>query len=195
VAFIGDSLTDLGVGGGGYVRYLRRRCPKSTFTSFAKGGAMVNQMRGHFEAAVIAVPPGTFTHVVVFGGVNDLYSDETAGRTPAKIERDLSAMYRASRERGLRVVSLTAAPWGGFTRYFNERRAAATRELNRWILAQAAEQTVDTVVDAWSLLSCGDPERLCPHYERPRPDGLHFGAAGHERLGAALYDAEFSRCP
>lgn len=194
VALIGDSLTDFRPGGGGYVRFLEKRCPESTFTNFAKGGAMVNQMRARQLPSVAREPASRFTHLVVFGGVNDLYSDETAGRTPAKIEKDLEAMYAAGKAAGLRVLALTVAPWGGFARYFNERRGAATRELNAWILEQPSKKTVDVVVDAFSVLSCGDPERLCPRFEPPFRDGLHFGALGHEALGQALYDAEFNGC-
>jgi lysophospholipase L1-like esterase len=160
----------------------------------AKGGAMVNQMRARQLPRLAHEPAARFTHLLVFGGVNDLYSDETAGRTPAKIERDLEAMYAAGKARGLRVVALSVAPWGGFTRYFNERRSAATRELNAWILDQPSKKTVDVAVDAFSLLSCGDPERLCPRFEPPFRDGLHVGTLGHEALGRALYDAEFDGC-
>ncbi|HEY3495311.1 MAG TPA: GDSL-type esterase/lipase family protein [Polyangiaceae bacterium] len=194
VALIGDSLTDFRSAGGGFVRYLEARAPKSRFSNFAKGGAMVNQMRRHFETSVLAEPPGTFTHLVLFGGVNDLYSDETAGRTPAKIEKDLTAMYRAAKERGLRVVAIDVAPWGGFAKYDNPKRRAATLELNTWILEQEKTGAVDIAVDAYRLLSCGDPARLCPRYEPPHKDGLHFGKAGHEVLGEALYAAEFRRC-
>jgi lysophospholipase L1-like esterase len=194
VALIGDSLTDFRSGGGGYVRLLEQRCPESTFSNLAKGGAMVNQMRARQLPSVAAQPVSRFTHLVVFGGVNDLYSDETAGRTPAKIETDLAAIYAAGKGRGLRVVALTVAPWGRYTRYFNERRSAATRELNAWILEQPSAQTVDVTVDAFALLSCGEPERLCPRFEPPFRDGLHFGALGQEALGQALYEAEFSTC-
>jgi lysophospholipase L1-like esterase len=194
VALIGDSLTDFRAGGGGYVRYLEARCPRSTFANFAKGGAMVNQMRARQLPSVELEPASRFTHLVVFGGVNDLYSDETAGRTPAKIESDLEVMYAAGKRRGLRVVALTVAPWGGYSRYFNERRAAATRLLNAWILEQPSKGSVDVVVDAYSVLSCGDPDRICPRFEPPFRDGLHFGTLGQEALGQALYDAEFKGC-
>jgi lysophospholipase L1-like esterase len=195
VALIGDSITDYRSHGGDFVRYLERHCPASHFENFAKGGAMVNQMRARFEATLASEPKHTFSHVVVFGGVNDLYSDETAGRTTQKIETDLSALYAGARALGARVVAITVAPWGGFTRYFTPHRAETTRELNAWILAQTADGSVDTVVDAFSLLACGDPDRLCERYERARSDGLHFGSAGHEVLGRALYEQEFQRCP
>ena len=193
VALIGDSLTETRVGGG-YVRYLESRSPKSRFVNYAKGGAMVNQMRRQLDA-MLADPEDGFTHLVVFGGVNDLYSDETAGRTVPKIEADLGALYAAGRARGLRVVGITVAPWGGFNKYYNARRGATTRELNAWILAGTTRRDIDVAVDAYSLLSCGDPERLCPRFALEKSDGLHFGKLGHETLGRALYDAEFARCP
>jgi lysophospholipase L1-like esterase len=188
-------LTDFRVHGGRFVRYLEQRCPGSRFENFAKGGAMVNQMRRHLADNVLSEPAGTFTHVIVFGGVNDLYSDETAGRTNDKIERDLSAIYAASRAHGARVVAVTVAPWGGFSRYFTPHRAETTRSLDAWIQGERANGNVDVVVDAFSLLSCGDPDRLCPRYERAHSDGLHFGDGGHEALGEALYRAEFESCP
>lgn len=190
VAALGDSLTDYRSGGGGYLRWLERRCPESEFVNFGKGGDMVNQMRRRFEAEIATQPSGRFTHLVVFGGVNDLYSDETAGRSNAKIQRDLSAIYERARSRGVRVVAITVAPWGGFSRWYTQRRGAATEELNAWIKAGPA----DAVVDAYALLSCGDRERLCPEYAAPFKDGLHFGKKGQELLGEALYRAEFERC-
>jgi lysophospholipase L1-like esterase len=192
VALIGDSLTE-GRVGGGYVRYLEKRSPESRFVNFAKGGAMVNQMKRQLHA-MLGDPDGAFTHLVVFGGVNDLYSDETAGRTVRKIEADLAALYAGGRARGLRIVAITVAPWGGFGKYYNARRGTATRELNAWILAGPERGESDVVVDAYTLLSCGDPERLCPRFTLAKSDGLHFGKLGHETLGGALYDAEFSRC-
>ncbi len=195
VALVGDSLTDERSHGGAYVRYLAERCPASRFENFARGGAMVNQMRRWFEERVVPEPRGTFTHVVVFGGVNDLYSDETAGRTTATIEADLSAIYTEAKAAGARVVALTVAPWGGFSRWFTPHRADTTRELNAWILAQHDAGAVDVAIDAHTLLACGDPDRLCPRFETAHSDGLHFGAAGHEALGQALYAAEFEGCP
>ncbi|HEX7668037.1 MAG TPA: SGNH/GDSL hydrolase family protein, partial [Polyangiaceae bacterium] len=155
VAAIGDSLTDPRSNGGRYLRLLAERCPESRFDSYGKGGEMVNQMRRRFAADVLGIPPDPgkprYTDVIVFGGVNDLYSDLTAGRTVKKITTDLSAMYVAAREHGLRVVAVTVTPWGGFSRYFTPARAATTAELNHWILAQPAAGTVDFAVDAFPL--------------------------------------------
>jgi lysophospholipase L1-like esterase len=190
---MGDSLTDARSHGGKFLDVLRRRCPLSRFDNYGVGGQMVNQMRHRFDDDVFGPGKPAYTHVIVFGGVNDLYSDQTAGRTPALIERDLTFMYQEAHRHGAKVVALTVAPWGGFTRYFNASRSAATLDLNRWILAQRDSGAVDAAVDAYGLLSCGDPTVLCPSYTAPFHDGLHFGSEGHERLGEALAQV-FATC-
>lgn len=195
VAVIGDSLTDASSNGGKYVAYLKKRCPQSRFDNYGKGGDMVNQMRKRFFRDVIPVVDKVrYTHLIVFGGVNDLYSDLTAGRTPEKVGKDLSAMYRAAKEHQMRVVAVTVSPWGGFDKYYNERRGKSTLELNAWMKKQQAEGAIDVVIDAYALLSCGNAERLCPEVAVPYKDGLHFGPLGHEKLGAALYEQVFKGC-
>jgi len=198
IAAIGDSLTDPHSHGGRYLETIAQRCPKSRIDNFGKGAAMVNLMRKRFASRVLAADDGhgrsPYTHVVIFGGVNDLYSDLTAGRTPPKIARDLLWMYMRAHERGIQVVAITVAPWGGFHKYYNERRGGYTRTLNSWIMDQLGAGTVDHVVDAYGLLSCGRPEVLCPEYAKPFKDGIHFGPAGHDRLGQALYEEAFTQC-
>jgi len=194
VAAMGDSLTDARSHGGKFLDLLRDRCPRSRFDNYGKGGQMVNQMRRRFADDLFAAGKPAYTHVIVFGGVNDLYSDVAAGRTPALVEQDLAFMYQEAHRHGARVVALTVAPWGGFTRYFNASRSAATLEVNRWIRAQREAGAVDAAVDTYALLSCGDPTMLCPGYLAPFRDGLHFGDEGHRRLGEALFAQVFSNC-
>ncbi|MEO7032675.1 MAG: SGNH/GDSL hydrolase family protein, partial [Polyangiaceae bacterium] len=197
VAAIGDSLTDPRSHGGGYLEYLSTHCAAKgldiEIDNFGKGGTMVNQMRRSFQQQV-AQSPKHYTHLVVFGGVNDLYSDLTAFRTPAKIESDLSTMYGWGKAHGVQVVALTVAPWGGFKRYFNASRAETTHALNAWIREQPAQGLLDNVVDAYALLSCGDPDVLCERFFTPFKDGIHFGPEGHQILGQALLRAAFSDC-
>ena len=193
VLALGDSITDQRVGGGGYLRELGRACPKSRFDHFGRGGDMVSQMRRRLEQGP-PTPLANYDTLIVYGGVNDLYSDLTAGRTNERIEQDLSAIYAAAKDRGLTVVAVTVSPWGGFSRYFNERRSRSTRLLNAWILGTAASGQTDVVVDSYPLLSCGDPARLCPKYEAPSQDGLHPGPEGHAILAQALLERAFSHC-
>jgi lysophospholipase L1-like esterase len=155
---------------------------------------MVSQMRARFDGDIFAAGKPAYTHVIVFGGVNDLYSDLTAGRTPAKIEGDLAQMYEQAHRHGAKVVAMTVAPWGGFRGYFNASRSAATLEVNRWIFAQRDVGRVDAVVDAYGLLSCGEPTMLCAKYVPSHKDGLHFGPEGHRRVFEALFDQVFAGC-
>ncbi|MCC6217224.1 MAG: hypothetical protein IT376_20365 [Polyangiaceae bacterium] len=194
---MGDSLTDPKSHGGAYLAYVAARCPESSFENFAKGGTLVNQMRKRLELEVLPEPPearARYTHLVVFGGVNDVLSDETAKRTPRLVQRDLRAMYDRAHSRGIRVVAVTMSPWGGFARQWNPNRHAATLAINGWIRERARDGTVDHVVDAWTLLSCGVETHLCAEYVPPMRDGLHFGPPGHEQLGRALHQAAFADC-
>ncbi|MDX2055280.1 MAG: SGNH/GDSL hydrolase family protein [Polyangiaceae bacterium] len=193
VAALGDSITDYRTLGGGYLRHLEKRCPSIKISNFGKGGDMVNQMRRRFEADILSAPPGTYSDLIVFGGVNDLYSDETAGRINTKIEADLAAIYSQAKQAKMRVIALTVAPWGGFKRYFTPARSEHTQSLNAWIKSQKGG-LVDEVIDTYPLLSCGDPERFCEAYEFSRPDGLHFNREAHDKLGEAVWAGAFGDC-
>ena len=103
-------------------------------------------------------------------------------------------MYEIAHEHGAKVVAITVTPWGGFTRYFNPSRLAATLEVNRWILAQHTSGAIEAAVDAYPLLSCGDPAVLCARFAAPFHDGLHFGPEGHEELGEKLFAQVFTNC-
>lgn len=149
---------------------------------------MANQIRKRFLAHLQA-SNDHYTHAVIFGGVNDLYSDLTAKRTVEKITTDLDAMYRASKQRGLTVIAITVTPWGGFTRYFSEHRWSNTLRLNDWIRDSVGRGSIDAVIDAEHLLACGDPTRLCARYAAPYRDGLHFGPKGHREIALALVRA------
>ncbi len=198
VAAMGDSLTDPRSHGGKYLQVLRDRCPRSRFDAHGVGGNMVNQMRKRFARDVLGKPrkpkqaKPDYTHVLVLGGINDICSDRTALRTNPKIEADLAAMYGMAKKAGLVVIALTLPPWGGFKRYYNPRRAASTARLNRWIKAQVGAAKVDGILDVYPLLSCGDPELLCPRYGWS--DKVHWNKAGHRVVGEALHREVFADC-
>ncbi|HET9953755.1 MAG TPA: SGNH/GDSL hydrolase family protein [Polyangiaceae bacterium] len=194
IAVLGDSLSDPSVGGGAYLAPVREACGSHVeVRNFAKGGFMVNQMRRRFERELLP-HLREYSDLIVFGGVNDLYSDETAGRSLTKIQADLAYIYKAAKVHNVRVIALTVAPWGGFSRYFNERRALTTERLNAWIRAQAEQGLVDRAIDTYALLACNGTPVLCPEDAKPFKDGLHFGRAGHRKVGAALLSAAFSEC-
>ncbi len=185
VLAVGDSLTDPRSGGGGYLRAWAERCPRCQFENIGRGGAMVNQMLWRLRQ-YLDQNPSDFSYVVVFGGVNDLYSDQTANRTLEKIERDLSGIYQLARRHARSVIAITVAPWGGFRRWYTDERGRHTRELNQWIVQSRARGDTDVVVISDTVLTCGDSTSLCPALTPPFRDGLHFGIEGHRKLGDAL---------
>ena len=159
VAALGDSLSDPRSSGRKVPRLPARALSKvaaSTATAKAAtwsircgAGSPSDVFGGNADAALARVD---YTHVIVFGGVNDLLSDKTAGRTPRKISDDLAAIYAAAREHGARVIAITVAPWGGNPEY-NPSRAAATREVNRFINEQlAAARSTTSSIRAAALL-------------------------------------------
>jgi lysophospholipase L1-like esterase len=195
VAALGDSITDERVGGGGYLAYLRKACPKSSFHHFGKGGDMTNQMRRRLLTDLLPEQRTLkLDTLIVLGGVNDLYSNISAQRTNQRIEEDLLSIYQSAHQSSLRVIAITVLPWGGFTKYFSPERSQNTRALNSFILGLESRGQVDIVIDGYALLGCDPPERLCPAYERTRPDGLHPGPLGHEVLGQALKAQAFADC-
>jgi lysophospholipase L1-like esterase len=195
VAALGDSITDAHSGGGGYLKELERACPESVFHNFGKGGDMTNQMRRRWVLTIQSQAKSLgLTTLLVYGGVNDLYSDQSANRKNARIEEDLSEIYNSARKLGLEVIAVTVSPWGGFSKYFNPRRGDNTLLLNSWIMGQVGSGLVDKAIDSYSLLSCGDRTRLCPDYQSRFQDGLHPGAKGHKLLGKKLLEEAFFDC-
>lgn len=201
VAAIGDSLTAARSHGGKYLAHLRRQCPESRFDNYGRGGENVQQMRRRFLRDVLGARGSRrkakpeYSHVIVFGGINDVMGDQIARRTTAKILADLDDMYATARGAGIRVVGITLSPWAGYTRYYNPRRARTTREVNQWILAQWHDGKIDHAVDAHALLSCGTENTLCKSFEmRWIRDGLHFNDAAHTVLGQALHETVFADC-
>ena len=185
VLAIGDSLTDPRSNGGGYLKAWRSRCPECRFTNIGRGGAMVNQMLTQLRRH-LAESEQQYSHWVVFGVVNDLYSDLTAKRTTSKIERDLEAIYTLGHQHGSLVISITVSPWGGFHRWYTNERGLNTIKLNNWIAQQRKLGKVDFVVESGAVLSCGNPMFLCEDVMKPFRDGLHFGQEGHRRLGESI---------
>lgn len=194
VAAIGDSLTDARSHGGKYLDWLRIRCPESRFDNYGRGGENVAQMRRRFARNVLSGAKG-YTHVIVFGGVNDVLGGDRLGRTTAHIVEDIDTMYALAREAGIEVIGVTVSPWTGYSEYYTPKKAAATLDVNRWIRSQAESGRIAYVLDAYELLSCGESGRLCASYEmRWIRDGLHFNADAHEKLGRALHQSVFADC-
>jgi lysophospholipase L1-like esterase len=125
----------------------------------------------------------------VLGGIGDILSNETAKRTTAQIEADLTKMYQMSHAHHAEVIALTLPPWGSFKAY-DAARHKMTMEVNEFIRKVPAE--VDHSVDIYPLLSCGSARNLCPDYAWN--DHLHWSEKGHQVVAKALYSEIFSDC-
>ncbi len=200
VAAMGDSLTDPKSHGGKYLELLKKRCPKSRFDSYGKGGQMVNQMRKRFARDILGEGEDKkdtdkakprYTHAIVLGGIGDILSNETAGRTAKKIEEDLQAMYAMAKKHDIVVIAMTLPPWGGAKAY-NPARHAMSLEVSGWIRNLSGKKEVGAVTDVYPLLSCGEASHLCGDYAWP--DKLHWNERGHEVVGKALADSVFADC-
>ncbi|MCC6901508.1 MAG: SGNH/GDSL hydrolase family protein [Polyangiaceae bacterium] len=198
VAAVGDSLTDTRAGGGKYLKALSERCPESRFDAYGVGGQRTDHMRWRlpdhlFGRGTPLRPRPSYTHVIILGGVNDLAAATPREARIDSIKRNLSQMYKTARDRGVSVVALTIPPWGRL-RGARDKRAEATDALNDWIRDQAPSGAVDHAVDIHGVLSCGDPQVLCPKNRRFPNDNVHWGALGHQVVADQLYRDVFSDC-
>jgi lysophospholipase L1-like esterase len=198
VAAIGDSLTDTRVGGGKYLQELRRRCPQSRFDAYGVGGQQTLHMRWRVDEVLAQrqrMPAAriAYSHLLVLGGVNDLSAGSVTHPRVTRTQANLTAIYARARQRGLEVVAVTLPPWGRLVGDY-DKRGAATHTLNDWIVARKRSGDVDDVVDIHSLLSCEDPDELCPAYRRFPNDRVHWNRAGHSVVAEALYREVFTDC-
>ena len=199
VAAIGDSITDAHVGGGKYLKDLEAHCPKSRFDNYGIGGQFVRNMLDRFDADVFGEKRGAkarpgdrrkpdYTHVIVFGGVNDLISHPNDAML-ASAEQDLATMYAKARARGVRIVAMTIPMWAPH----NAHDVRMDEAFNRWILEQASGGDVK-VVDIRGPLVCEEQGTLCREYRRYPVDTVHWGARGHEVVADALWKSAFADC-
>jgi lysophospholipase L1-like esterase len=195
VAAIGDSLTDPKSHGGKYLETLQRLCPKSSFVSFGKGGNMVNMMRKRFVRDLYSPrEDGTtpsYTDVIILGGLGDILSNETAGRTAQKVGEDILLMVGEAKARGARVLVLQLPPWGTHSA-FDTARAKMTHDVSTMIASWVEDKRIDGTLATRPLLQCGNVEVLCKEYGWK--DGIHWSAAGHEVVGKALHELHFGDC-
>ncbi len=195
VAAIGDSLTDPRAGGGRYMSHLARLCPASRFDTYGVGGQQTIDMRARFVDEIFGAgrkePKTDYTHVIILGGVNDLFGGIVGTERLARIEAQLRAMYREAHHHGVAVIALTVTPWG-HTGSAHDRAVTAT--LNGWIMDQAGQGSVDRAVDLSPLLVCGRTETLCAPYRKTNDDQVHWNDLGHEKVAAAIHRAAFADC-
>jgi lysophospholipase L1-like esterase len=195
VAAIGDSLTDTRVGGGRYMKHLARLCPASRFDTYGIGGQQTVDMRARFDDDVFGAgrkdPKVQYTHLIILGGVNDLYGGTVGAARIARIEAQLGAMYAAARARNVAVIALTVPPWGHAG---GAHDLAVTATLNGWIVDRAKSGEIADAVDLSPLVACGKSQTLCVPYRKTYDDQVHWNDDGHAVVAAAIHRAAFADC-
>jgi lysophospholipase L1-like esterase len=134
-------------------------------------GQRSDEIRARFEEDVVARKPAV---VVIIAGVNDVYQ----GRQVQHVKDELAAMYRRSRNAGIRVVAGTIIPYDTATPEQNARM----HEINDWIREQARGDSGVIFADTRAAVAArGQPDRLAGS-----PDGLHPDAAGYRRMADVI---------
>ena len=184
VACLGDSITS-----GDYVTSLAARLPKSGGTAKAFGfrGRTIAEIQQLGLQTVLDWHP---TDVIVLGGTNNLLSGQGRDATVAQ----LTILYKALKQQGLRVVAVTIPPCRGWltvaNRYvaaglpFGETYYPEVLLTNQWI---KTNRITDTIVDL-SLL--GKDGYLLPAYDMG--DHLHPSDVGQREIGLAIYRQAFN---
>lgn len=118
--------------------------------------------------------------VFVFEGINDIQQPNSQ-YDPDRLIAAYEQIIQRSRDRGLRVVGATLAPFQGYHSWTPEREAVRSA-VNTWIRESGA---FDAVVDFDEVLrDPGSPLRMLPEYDSG--DNLHPGDAGYQAMAEAV---------
>jgi lysophospholipase L1-like esterase len=126
VIFFGDSITQQGVGPGGYVTRIDSMCKvqgmgdKFEFIGAGIGGNKVYDLYLRMEDDVLAKNPDV---VVVYIGVNDVWHKATSGTgtDPDKFEKFYTAILKKLKDRNIKAILCTPAAIGEKTDFTNQQ--------------------------------------------------------------------------
>jgi acyl-CoA thioesterase-1 len=135
-------------------------------------GELSEQMVARFDSDVVRLSPRV---VIILGGSNDL----GWGLAPRSILRNLSTMYRLSREYEIMPVACTVPSILGYDEGIPPRIV-----LNR-LLQEHCREIGIRCVDVFRATVDRDTNRLAWQYSS---DGLHLNSDGYRRIGAVIYE-------
>jgi lysophospholipase L1-like esterase len=141
------------------------------FLNFGLNGDSTRGMLRRLGSRVALLQPD---YVIVWGGINDLYS----GSPPENIMDNLEALYVKSSEIGLKPIACTLTSVTDF-----EAVIPSIMALNGLIIDYCSENAIQ-VADLFSATSDSEGRLL----ERFSSDGVHLTAAGNERVAQAIHE-------
>jgi acyl-CoA thioesterase-1 len=114
-------------------------------------------------------------YVIILGGTNDI----GWGLDPAMIAHNLSGMYDAALNKGIRAVACSVPSILGFDELIPPRL-----DLNRMIRTEAEKRRM-AFVDLFMATANPGNNRLSEDYSA---DGLHLNSKGYQRMGKYIFD-------
>jgi lysophospholipase L1-like esterase len=190
VVVIGDSIVAAESGriGTSLQGTLRQATPAASVATYGVNGDSISGIHSRFQKQVLdAKPP--YNTVVIQGGVNSIMS----GSVQTTLTH-FSQMIRDARARGMKVIIIGITPWAECHTSSNTAQIR-TREVNDWLRKQATADGTVVFVDT-APLGEGNPPRLRTEYERKdKPDHLHPGTAGLEKIASLIAEAAYQRAP
>lgn len=193
VIFFGDSITELGVKPGGYVKRVDSMCraqglgEQYSFEGAGISGNKVYDLYLRMEEDVLAKKPDI---VVVYVGVNDVWHKTLlgTGTDPDKFEKFYQAILNKLKAAGIRAVLCTPAVVGEK----NDMSNPLDGDLNRYsnIIRELAKKNNAALIDLRKKFITYEQENNPENKEKEvlTYDKVHMNAKGNQFLADAMWD-------
>lgn len=177
IIFFGDSITQQGVGPGGYVTLLQKMAAQTGAKEPAEligagiGGNKVYDLYLRMEEDVLDKNPDV---VVIYIGVNDVWHKATSGTgtDPDKFERFYTAIIKKLQARNIKVIVCTPAVIGEKADNSNQQDG----DLNRY------SQIIRTVAKNNNLPVCDLRKAFMEYETANNPDNKESGILTKDRV-------------
>lgn len=194
VIFFGDSITELGVKPGGYVKRVDSMCKAEgkgdqfEFIGAGIGGNKVYDLYLRLEDDVLSKNPDV---VVIYIGVNDVWHKTLlgTGTDPDKFEKFYSAILKKLKEKNIKAILCTPAVVGEKTDMSNQLDGDLNRYSNiiRGIAGKNNLPLVDLrqkFIDYYKANNPDNKEKDILTYDR-----VHLNAKGNQLVADAMWKA------
>jgi lysophospholipase L1-like esterase len=192
VIFFGDSITQAGVGPGGYITRIDSMCKKENkggqyeFIGAGIGGNKVYDLYLRMEDDVLGKNPDI---VLIYVGVNDVWHKRTfgTGTDADKFEKFYQAIINKLRARGIKVILVTPAAIGEKTDFSNEQDGDLNKYCN--IIRSIATKNNLPLVDLRKKLLEYDLQHNTENKDQGilTVDGVHLTATGNQFVADAMW--------